>query len=71
MISQLMLLTDEDNFHSFLTIGKEWRGCGEVKSIEYCISDDDGPERFMITPVKGRISYIIASAVESFAPTEE
>lgn len=65
MISQLILLTDDD-FRSSLTVGQTWGGRGEVKSIEYCISDDDGPERFMITPVKRRIFYIVASAVESF-----
>ncbi len=70
MINQLTLVT-EDAYRLYLTIEGTWAGRGQIKSIEYCISDDDGPERFMITPVKGRIFYIVASAVESFEPTQE
>lgn len=68
MINQLILLTDDD-FRSSLTVGRTWAGHEETKIIEYCPADDDGPERFMITPVEGRIFYIVASAVESFEPT--
>ncbi len=70
MISRLTLWTDE-TFRASIVVGEQWFRHGEIKTIEYCISDDDGPERFMIVPVKGRIFYIVASAVESFEPNQE
>ena len=69
MIRRLTLWTDE-TFRASIVVGEQWFRHGEIKAIEYCISDDDGPERFMITPMEGRIFYIVASAVESFDDEE-